>query len=817
MFHRASRTLVFLAASFALLVIPAVADTAAFDLPGPSIGVRVTRDGKELPISKVPNLQPGDRLWLHADLPDDQSAHYLLVVAFLRGSTNPPPESWFIKAETWQKSVREEGIFVVVPPEAQQVLMFLAPETGGDFSSLRSAVRGRPGAFVRASQDLNRASLDRSRLDAYLQAVQQTSDFDPKQLQQRSTLLARSLSIKLDQQCFDKPTEQQAPCLLQNTDQLVLDDGHSQSMVAALASGPSADLIGQLSATSTFGAGVYSPYVGAVVDVVRLLTSFHNPQYQFIPALSVAKEDHLDLRLNNPPSFRKPKSVIVVGLPAVETAQLPPLRPLDAKAVSCFQKPGLVLPVDGAPLVFSTSLGHDFLLHVQDKSGKSLNLPAIPDAAQGGFLIDASGAKGHELPTTFSGQLRGKWGFQDFEGPSFHLQSGQAGEWSVVNADKDSLVVGRQDVLHLESESATCVNDVTAEDESGKKLPVTWKLEKPNQLELHVAMANAAPGAVQFTLEQWGLSAARKLSLRAYSEPAHLDGFTLYAGDQQGVLTGTRLDEVQSVDVGGIGFVPAGLTRTSNQDRLEVTTSNASGGKLQQGQKIVAHALLKDGRTLDLPITVAAARPRVTLLSKNVQRGNSGSATAIRLTSPDEMSTDSRLAFVLKSDVPDAFHHGDKIEVATADNAFHSLLTEADGNVTLQDTHTMYVLFDPLKQFGPAAFGPIRYRPVTTDGVAGDWQALTTLVRLPALTQMQCPAANDESCTLSGTNLFLIDSVASDQQFQNELSVPEGFLETTMGVPRPSGPTLYLKLRDDPQVVNELSVPDLRTLQAKQR
>ena len=62
-----------------------------FDLPGPQIEVRVTRAGKSLPISQVPNLQPDDRLWLHPDLPEGQSVHYLLVVAFLRGSTNPPP------------------------------------------------------------------------------------------------------------------------------------------------------------------------------------------------------------------------------------------------------------------------------------------------------------------------------------------------------------------------------------------------------------------------------------------------------------------------------------------------------------------------------------------------------------------------------------------------------------------------------------------------------------------------------------------------------------------------------------------------------
>ena len=141
------------------------ADSATFDLAGPRLEMTVTRAGKILPISAVPNLQPGDRLWILPDFPENQSARYLLIVAFLRGSTNPPPDNWFTRAETWSKQVRQEGIVVTVPPEAQQTLLFLAPETGGDFSTLRNAVRGKPGVFVRASQDLNQASLDRLRLE----------------------------------------------------------------------------------------------------------------------------------------------------------------------------------------------------------------------------------------------------------------------------------------------------------------------------------------------------------------------------------------------------------------------------------------------------------------------------------------------------------------------------------------------------------------------------------------------------------------------------------------------------------------------------
>ena len=121
---------VFLAATLGL---HAQNTTAPFDLNGPRIDMRVTRGGKTLPIAEVPNLQPGDKVWVHPELPSSQSAHYLLVVAFLRGATNPPPENWFLKEETWQKKLASEGIHFTVPPDAQQTLLFLAPETGGDY------------------------------------------------------------------------------------------------------------------------------------------------------------------------------------------------------------------------------------------------------------------------------------------------------------------------------------------------------------------------------------------------------------------------------------------------------------------------------------------------------------------------------------------------------------------------------------------------------------------------------------------------------------------------------------------------------------
>jgi hypothetical protein len=52
----------------------------------------------------------------------------------------------------------------------------------------------------------------------------------------------------------------------------------------------------------------------------------------------------------------------------------------------------------------------------------------------------------------------------------------------------------------------------------------------------------------------------------------------------------------------------------------------------------------------------------------------------------------------------------------------------------------------------------------------------------------------------------LLQQVGTDAQLANAVTVPEGFGDTSLNVPRPSG-TLYLKLRDDPAVVNTAVLP----------
>jgi hypothetical protein len=788
------------------------ADAPAFDLTGPKVDVHVKRGEQTLPIGQVPNLEPGDRLWIHPDLPESQSAHYVLIVAFLRGVTNPPPPEWFTRVETWSRQARDEGVFVVVPAEAQQALLFLAPETGGDFSTLRAAVRGRPGAFVRATQDLQAASFDRMRLEAYLAEVKVTSMTDPKLLKERAENLARTLGIKVDQQCFDKPTDQQAPCLVQHTDGLVLDDANTQSLVTQLANGATGDLMNQLSYSNMAGAGEFSPYVGAILDTARILASLHTAHFQYIPALALPTKDTLNLRLNVPPSFRDPKSVVVVALPPVGPVKPPALHALSPEEKYCALKPGLVLPADGAPVVFSTQLAYDLSLRIVSEANAkaaAVDVPVKADPAEGGLapVNPVPALPGGELTAV----LHGKWGFSDWEGPHFHLHSPQPGKWTLASGQQSALVVGREDSLRMKDDSTVCVDSVQLrvegeENDGGNPVKLTFKSPKPDSLEVAVPMKEAKPGPVTVEVTQFGLNKPDKLPMRAYAEAASLDRLTLSAGDHTALLRGNRLDEVARAELEGIELKPSKLRRVGDFDHLEMTTDGATAG-LEPGKSYEAKVQLQDGRQLKAPVTVGPPRPQIALLNKGVQETSSAAPSPVRLGSADDLPVDGRLVFFLKSRVPADFPRNEKVEVGAVDGSFETVLSLADGSLMLEDTKTAMGAVEPLARFGASAFGPIQVRAMSADGVTGEWLPLGTLVRVPGFKELRCPRAVAKPCTLTGTNLFLLSNIGATPDLDDAVDVPVDFTGTQLSLPRPANGTLYLKLRDDPDTVQMLTLP----------
>jgi hypothetical protein len=794
----------FCSALLALLAAAAHALPAPFDLAGPLLEVKISRGSTTLPASQVPNLAPGDRIWIKVDLPASQSAHYLLVAAFLRGSTNPPPESWFFPCKTWTGKCASDGLTVTVPQDAQQVLIFLAPQTGGDFKTLVSAVRGRPGAFVRSSQDLTQAALDRSRLERYLFMIRTLNDADPAKLAQVAPLLARSLAIKVDEKCLDRLPELQAPCLMLGQESLILNDGHSTSIVEALTNGPGSDLAMEASYTPQLSYGYYSPYIASVLDIARIFESFGTAQYQYIPALASQRGDKLALTLNAAPSFHNPKSVLVAALPAVEQAQLPPLHAVDPKQIYCARKTTLVLPVEGAPLVFSTGFAHDVTLNLTGTDGKSLDLPATADAAQGGYVVDTAGLGSAILGDSVQASLRGYWGFDAYQGPRFRLMNAHARTWELVAGDGTALIVGRQDIVHLRADSVSCIDGIMLKDPAGKELKADWKSVKANEVEIKLPLQESQPGAMTLLVTQYGLSEPQPVPLQVFSEAGRFDGFSMHAGEMHGTLKGSRLDEVASLTVKNVTFVPGDLSSRTAGDELPMVALDPQAAAAIKSDRIATAKLtLQDGRTLNVPAVVETARPRVSLIGKTVLPSLPATESNVQLADPGELPQDAVLLFSVRAHSPAAFGRDATLDVATGDESSSTALSLANGGLTLENAQVAVATLNPSKAFGPSTFGALKFR-VTAKGVASDWQPLANLVRLPALKELKCPATPALACQLIGTNLFLIDSVAGDPQFTHPVSVPEGFLGSALPVPHPTTGPLYLRLRDNPQVINPM-------------
>lgn len=760
-----------------LLLAPAAAvlgaEGNAFDLAGPLLRVSVTHGDITLPLSQVPNLSAGDRIRVVADLPVEQSAHYRMVLAFLRGATNPPPKEWLADARTWKP--KEAAIDVRVPEGAQQALVFLVPDTGGAIDGVAKAIRDQPGAFVRASQELNQAMLDRTRLETFLDQIRTR---EPAEVARVSPKLADSLAIKLDAACLLRQSDPRAACLAQSGNAAVLADSQTSSIAQTLAGTP-ANIALQLSATPQGGFGYYSGYIGVVRDLARMLGAFQSAQLRFIPALSVPREGRVELLLNTVPSFRKPQSVLVAALPTV-AAPTPPVLTVKAAGPLCLTQPGLVLPVGGAPLVFSTDYPRAMTLRVPTKAGTTLDLPVTADAAAGGFVVGATATPPVALTDSGEARLQGFWGFQPFDGPRFRLVSPANDTWQ---ADGATLVVGRDTPLALTGGAADCVAEAWLE-RGGSRRTVAFKAAADGTLALTVPLAGMEPGPVALLIRSHGVAEPRRLDLRAYAEAGSITGFTIHAGDSSGTLAGARLDQVTGLTLNGVAFTPAGLTRAGTSDRLALATEAPAAAQWQPGEA-TGRATLADGRTVKVPVRIVPARPDATLITRSLSRTAPAAAVPLALGGDALVPQDARITFSLRAAGAAPFAATDQIEVAAPETGASARLP-----LQLQDDRVAIATLDPAAALGGSARGALRYRMVRGDAV-GDWHPLATLVRLPRVTGVRCDA-DKRGCTLTGTDLFLISRVTG----RVETVVPDGFTAPSLRLSPPIDGGWRLHLRD---------------------
>src|SRR5208283_2142480 len=111
-------------------------------------------------------------------------------------------------------------------------------------------------------------------------------------------------------------------------------------------------------------------------------------------------------------------------------------------------------------------------------------------------------------------------------------------------------------------------SEVALHDDHEKHLKADWKIVKSDELEVHVPLKDASPGFLTMTVKKFGLREPDEIRLHTYAEAARLDGFAIHAGDPEGVLKGTRLDQVMELEAGALDFKTKAISRANQQDEL---------------------------------------------------------------------------------------------------------------------------------------------------------------------------------------------------------------------------------------------------------
>ena len=777
----------------------------SFNVPGPVLQVNVRRGEETLPIYQVPSLQPGDIISVTSSFKEKEPVHWMLVSGFLRGATEPPPEKWFSEVDLWKHHNWDHTQQITVPSGANQGLLFLAPDSGGGFSTLRNTVRRQPNLFLRVSQDMTKATAEQGRLNSFLDGMRSASPMgNPQSATQRSIALANSLSINVNGKCFDA-NQQQTPCLVQNTDQLLANSSIRETAVQNLTSMPSASLIGGV-ISSQLGAAFF-PYVGAAIDVIHLLGGARTADYQYLPALAQKHGDRIQLKLNHDPTFKSPKSVLVYVLPQVETTT-PPRIVIDTENhPACISGAASALPAEAPPSLYSTQYGHDWTLSLKDADGRTQNNISIkPDPSVGGFLV-AAGAVNQNLfknDTSLQASITGHWGFQTVTLPPFTLEHSRSGAWQLEAKQQESLIAGSQVVLTLTGPVAACIDHVQLNDGKGNHLAAKLTHTSAHAVTAALDLSQAAVSDATLQVQQAGLNQPDQHKLRIYQPLPQVDKTTYFAGDHVIEFAGQRLDEIASAEFGGAHFDPAHTPKSADQgDTVQFTQPDSAPASTVAADSTATAVLhLRDGRTMNLSFSVQAPRPMVKVLSMNPRNP----ASTIQLQNHDAVPQDTQLNLTLQSVTPAAFQPDEKIQIRGDLQTTPVELSLSHG-LMLQDQQTVIASFVPAQLLGASTFGRLEFRVIDSRGVAGAWQALPKVVRLPQLKEIRCPLSLNSKCTLTGDHLYLLAAISAEPSMKHAVKIPGGFTGASVEIPRPSGSTIFIKLRDDPDTADPVLLP----------
>lgn len=285
----------------------------------------------------------------------------------------------------------------------------------------------------------------------------------------------------------------------------------------------------------------------------------------------------------------------------------------------------------------------DFKLVVNSSNGFRKEFFLRKNIGMGGWELNITPQDFASIPKinmTLEAEISGMRGFNEIKSPKFDLPVAIGGTWSVTPETQKAFAIGGKRHIALQNSLGTCrcLQSVTYKPAFGGQFTFTANtgenglLFSPDgrEVSFEVDARYFKPGAGTLELRTFS-GETNTINLKLYPAPPNITDVKISKGDNQAVVTGERIEQLQSIKINGKKAKPQGALiniKTSGTGDPNQALSQRVFVFEDQNAKLLSDSVtmemgLEDDRMLPVQQTfgVGLARPTIAANEQNEIEG----------------------------------------------------------------------------------------------------------------------------------------------------------------------------------------------------
>lgn len=396
-----------------------------------------------------------------------------------------------------------------------------------------------------------------------------------------------------------------------------------------------------------------------------------------------------------------------------------------------------------------------------------------------------------KINTDLEMEISGTRGFNEIKSPKFLLPISSAGGngWQIKAESQKTFAVGGKRKVTLQNPvgGCRCLQSITFKPASGASFVFdanskggALEFSSDNkEVSFEIDATGFQPGQGQIELRTYGNQSPITLLVKLYPLPPGITDFKMAKGDNQAIVTGERLEQIQYIKINGkrAKTLP-NQNQINNQINNQKTFVFEDANARQTDGTVLLEIGLEDDRSYQYPKTFTAspARPLIaaneageiegTVISSNSAIKDKAGSAQLDLSKYPVIPVDAAgLSVTVQNKLTDYDFKQENLSVETRIEKSQS----GDANspkaaFEVLDSNTLKINFTLNEQIRKFLGGRrLQFRIRDKERGDSDWYTIKqTFVRVPQIESVKCTGEMNGQCKLTGQGIDYISQVSVD-------------------------------------------------------